>query len=74
MLTSSCKLVTDRDKTAGFFPHVFSDVLGTLCDPGKHSRCEMVNIKLVLLGNLFKIIDRPESLMLLPTLFHSKLV
>lgn len=37
------------------------DVIGTLCDAGKDCGCEIVNMKLVLLGNLFKIIDRPES-------------
>ena len=33
-------------------------VIGTLCDAGKDCGCEIVNMKLVLLGNLFKIIDR----------------
>lgn len=54
--------MTDRRQTAGFFLHICSDVLGTVCDDaGKHSRYEMVIIKLVLLGNLLKMVDRLES-------------
>ena len=58
---SKSKFATGRHQTAGFFLHVFSDVIGTLCDAGNDSGCEVVNMKWVLWGNLFKIIDRPES-------------
>lgn len=51
----------DRSQDTGFGLHVCSNVIGSLCDAAKHSRCEIVNIYLVLLGNLFKMIDRPEN-------------
>ena len=51
----------DRRQSTGFFLHICSDVIGTLCDADKDSGCEIVNMKWVLWGSLFKIIDRPES-------------
>lgn len=70
MQASHSKLVTDRHQTAGFFLHIWSGGLGTVCDVEKHSGCKKVIIKLVLLGNLLKIIDKLESF---PYSCHSKI-